>query len=173
MGKMQDIDIENAITKYRVDNPIFQLDLYSSLIGDKIGEGAYRSTYECPLNKDWVVKVSLELSSTSNIIEYCLWKDIENWAPKSVQKWFCPMIYVSPSGQLLIARKCETENIKKPKNVPHFLTDCRENNFGMLEGRLVILDYDYTLVSLVKHQMDPSNKKLLTMDEWEGGSFNI
>lgn len=166
-------ELESTLIKERVADPLFQLELYSSLVGERISNGSFRDVYECPLNNNWVTKVQIDPQGTSNMIEYFMWQDIQTHAPKSVQKWFCPLIFLSPCGRLLIAQKCDTQNIKKPTKVPHFLSDCRMENFGMLDGRLVVIDYDFTLINLIKHKMNASDKKVLKMKEWTGGSFNI
>lgn len=116
------------------------------LCGDKIGEGISREVFKCRLRDDWIVKVEREGSWHQNIREYAIWEEVRYW--KKMSKWFAPCEYISPHGLVLIQKKV-TPAYKKdlPEKIPAFFTDVKEENFGMLDGKLVCFDYGTTPIS--------------------------
>jgi hypothetical protein len=117
-------------------------DCFNLLCGDKIGEGYYRTVYNCKLRPDLVVKVDNDiLREFSNVQEMKIWCSFQN--KKSIARWLAPCEFLSPDGRLLLQKKCDAvpSHYKLPKRLPLFLQDIKRENFGIFEGRLVCLDY--------------------------------
>jgi len=119
-------------------------DCFNMLCGRKIGEGIHRTVYECKIRPDLVVKVeNQEMRYFANVMEDKFWADHQYY--EKVAKWLCPIEFLSPDGRLLLMRRAEQGNITFPDQLPSFLTDLKPENFGMLEGRLVCIDYALTV----------------------------
>lgn len=121
------------------------LDLFDALLGKKIGKGSARSVYEHRLDPDYVVKVELVAGSFQNIIEAKLWAEVEG---TPFAKWFAPVVYISACGTVIVQKKVETPRLSEyPEKIPHFFTDRKYQNFGLLKGKLVCFDYGTTILS--------------------------
>lgn len=112
-------------------------------LGNLIDNGLSRYVYECKLNKDYVIKVetSNEFGVKQNIMEWGFWNfNIDN---TGITKWLAPLVDISPCGTFLIQKRCEPlpDDYALPEYVPKFLTDLRRDNFGLLNGNFVCLDY--------------------------------
>lgn len=122
-------------------------DAFNLLAGDKIGSGAYRSVYECKLRPELVVKVEYEIEYRDfhNVLESRFWSDHEHYKP--VSRWLAPCEHLSPDGYILLQRRCRPLSSWKdiPKTLPEFITDVKESNFGILDGRVVLVDYALTI----------------------------
>ena len=129
--------------------------------GDKIGSGSFRDVWQCRLDSKMVVKVErddTQWRNFHNIHEAKFWSDNEHY--EKVSKWLAPVEYVSPDGFILIQRKVEPipKDYKLPEKLPAFLTDIKPSNFGLLDGKLVCIDYGL-------NNSNPSLK--LTKANWE------
>lgn len=147
------------------EDPAFAIDLYKSLIGDKIGEGEYRKVYNHATNPNMVVKIQTDLGRSSNVIEWEMWSRLR-FAPDNIKRWFCPIEHCSVHGHILIQRKCQTYNVPQPKKLPHFLADVKQSNFGILDGKLVCFDYDFTIYSLMQECMNGKLMIEVTNEDW-------
>lgn len=108
------------------------------LIGDKIGEGAFRDVYQCRLNDKWVVKVEREYESYfHNAMEWHTWHDAKG---SDFEKWFAPCHFISPNGKALVQSKTELL-LRLPDNIPEFFCDCKIDNFGTIDDIIVCHDY--------------------------------
>ena len=107
------------------------------LLGKKIGFGAYRTVYECSLNKEYVVKIENDNNGFSNMREWKVWEEVE-YTPFA--KWFAPCIMISDNGLVLIQKKV-TAKEKLPNKIPYFFTDVKPENFGYIDGKFVCCDY--------------------------------
>ena len=134
---------------YSIDRLPIYLDAFNLLCDRKIGSGTHRDVYECRIDRSLVVKVetSLEWRCFSNAREMQFWADHENF--KKVADWLAPCVYLSPDARILCQKRVDplTEQQKKelPEKIPGFLTDLKYRNFGMLDGRLVCVDYAITI----------------------------
>jgi hypothetical protein len=129
------------------DQKIFE-DTFNLLCGRFIGEGVHRKVFECKLRPDLVVKVeSVDdngLRNFMNVFEMNFWD--RNEYNKKVSEWLAPCEYLSPDGCILLQKK--TEPVSKnvlPDKLPAFLTDIKPTNFGMLNGKIVCIDYAMTI----------------------------
>jgi len=122
-------------------------DAFNRLCGKLLGEGIHRKVFECRLRDDLVVKVESEENWRyfANVLEMRFWNDHEHY--KKVADWLSPCEYLSPDGRILLQRKASpiVELSVLPEQVPAFLSDLKPENFGMLDGRLVCLDYALTI----------------------------
>lgn len=126
-------------------HPFLSMDLARMVCGEKIGSGQYRDVYEYKLHRGYVVKVTHYQEYNWN--EYNVWEAVKD-APYS--KWFAPVVDISPGGHFLIMKKVKPipDKFKLPKTIPQFFTDLKRENFGVLNGRLVAIDYQFILRGL-------------------------
>jgi hypothetical protein len=124
-------------------------DAFNMLCGEKIGQGIHRQVFECKLLPHLVVKVeSDDFRYFANVLENKIWGDAEHH--KKVADWLAPCTHLSCDGRILLQYRCDPLplNYTMPEKVPAFMTDLKRENFGLLEGRLVCLDYAMILPSL-------------------------
>lgn len=119
-------------------------DAFNLLCGKQLGEGIHRKVFECRIRADLVVKVEQPdepWRSFANAQEMLFWSNYVH-CPE-VARWLAPCEYMSPDGRLLLQRKVDhiTSKTKLPPSLPTFLTDIKRDNFGLLNGRLVCVDY--------------------------------
>jgi len=122
-------------------------ELEQLLIGKKMGSGMHRTTYDCLLNGEWVVKVADDerMGRGANCLEYKIWQEIQY--SDDVGKFFAPCIDISEGGKYLIQEKVEKARKKDyPSKIPHFFTDVKYDNFGFLRGKFVCVDYGSLLI---------------------------
>jgi hypothetical protein len=121
-------------------------DCFNMLCGEKLGEGIHRTVYACKIRPDLVVKVeNQEMRYFANVMEDKFWTDHRYY--KKVADWLCPIEFLSPDGRLLLMRRVRPihESDTLPDKLPIFLSDIKRENFGWLDGRLVCIDYAWTV----------------------------
>lgn len=123
-------------------------DAFNLLCGKLIGEGIHRKVFACRLRPELVVKVEENEGFDryfANLQESKFWSDNQYHEP--VAKWLAPVEYLSPDCRILLQRRCDPvpESYELPPMLPHFLTDHKRENFGILDGRFVCVDYAMTL----------------------------
>jgi len=122
-----------------MDNPFIHKEFFNCLIGKKIARGMSRTVYAFSANSSMVVKIEEGVKSFQNVREWEYWQEIKDSPAK---KWFAPCLYISPCGSVLIQeRVLPLERKKYPKKIPHFITDTKYENFGLLDGKFVCCDY--------------------------------
>lgn len=121
-------------------------DMFSMLIGPKIGEGCSRAVFTAQHDPDYVVKVETRpwrnYPEFHNVQEWCTW---DKATPKQ-RKWLAEPTRISPCGRVMIQKKTEpTEDILAdlPKLIPQVFCDTKLDNWGLLDGRFVCHDYGY------------------------------
>lgn len=124
-------------------------DAFNLFCGDKLGEGIHRTVFECRLRDDLVVKVEKDLDWRyfANVLEMHFWSDHSEY--KKVSDWLAPCEYLSPDGRILLQRRCDPvpKSYELPQKMPTFLSDFKRDNFGILDGRLVCVDYALNIPS--------------------------
>lgn len=123
-------------------------DAFNLLCGDLIGRGIHRTVFECMIRRDLVVKVEDSDSRYfANVLEQKFWDDHQYAA--TVAKWLAPCEYMSPDGRILLQTRCEPvpRGTRMPDKLPGFLSDLKRDNFGLLDGRIVCVDYAMTTPS--------------------------
>lgn len=121
-------------------------DAFNLLCGEKIGGGIHRTVFECRIRPEFVVKVEDEFwRYFANVKEMTFWCDQQHYKP--VAKWLAPCEYLSPDGRILLQRRVDPvpSSFKLPDKMPSFLTDFKRDNFGLLDGQLVCVDYAMTI----------------------------
>lgn len=124
-------------------NSDVSVDMVSSLFGKYLGEGCFRTVFEYALDSDYVIKIE-ESGSQCNLVEYMMWDEIQGLHGnlEYVKKWFAPVKWISPNGRLLVMKKTLIkDNRVKPTEVPEFLWDIKEDNFGWIGNNYVCHDY--------------------------------
>ena len=120
-------------------------EIEALLCGKFIGSGASRHVYECQLDETRVIKHETE-ATFQNIIEWETWSRVRD---SRISKWFAPCYALSPNGHYLVQAKVEPLRAgQTPKRVPAILSDCRRENFGLFEGRIVCCDYGSMLARI-------------------------
>lgn len=140
------------------NNRTFQ-DAFNLLCGKPLGRGIHRQVYECTLRPELVVKVEIheyKHRSFMNPREMDFWT---YWSEhKPVAKWLAPCQLLSPDGRILLQTRCDPlpRAYPLPEKLPAFLTDHKQDNFGLLNGELVCLDY-----ALVRYAAHTNLKKAM------------
>jgi hypothetical protein len=125
----------------KADEATFE-DAFNMLCGDWIGAGIHRTVYDCALKPGWVVKVENQSSRYfANVMECKFWNDHESYKP--VADWLAPCGNMSPDGRLLLQKRIDPLPLDYalPDRMPKFLCDFKPSNYGLLNGRIVCIDY--------------------------------
>ncbi len=142
-----------------VSMPAVISDMVTSLIGEKLGAGVYRSTHVYNLDREkYVIKIE-PLNTQCNVSEYLLWQEIKGLCGELawVKDWFAPVKWISPCGRLLVMERTKpTSSKKKPEKVPKFLWDVKSDNFGWLRGKYVCHDYG-SIYSFIQYKKGFTN----------------
>lgn len=121
-------------------------DAFDMLAGKLIGQGSQRKVFECKLRPELVVKIEdKDYRAFSNVREMMFWSD--NQYRETVAKWLAPCEFLSPDGRVLLQKRADPlpRGYKLPEKMPHFLTDFKRENFGLIDGKLVCIDYGLTI----------------------------
>lgn len=120
-------------------------DLWSMMIGEKLGGGMSREVYEFKPDPKYVVKVEGYAGNFQNIKEWLVWNEIQ-FTPFA--KHFAPCKAISDNGIYLLQERVHFPELKAyPDRVPSFFTDLKTENYGFIGGRLVCCDYGSTIIS--------------------------
>jgi hypothetical protein len=135
---------------YVAANHHLAYDLSRLIVGEVISQGQYRNVFQCSLVPNSVIKITdTKSNGYANILEAEVWETVVN---TKHDKWFAPVLYCSPGGHFLIQKKVKEipKSFKFPKKVPYFFSDLKPSNFGMLNNKLVCIDYQllYNAVTL-------------------------
>lgn len=112
------------------------------LVGDCLGVGAYRRVYALHHLPGHVLKVEYANScSFANAMEWETWNELRGTEWES---WLAPCLSIDGHGRALVQSRCEP--VPDPTwaaltEVPAFFSDVAQRNFGLLDGRVVCLDY--------------------------------
>ena len=121
-------------------------DFISLFLGRRIGSGISRNVYEHAFDETLVIKVELYAQSFQNITEWKAWDVVQS--DKKLKNWFAPCVAISDCGTVLLQKKAEPIHKKDyPKQVPKCFGDLKYDNFGMLNGKFVCVDYGNFLIS--------------------------
>lgn len=137
---------------------IKHIELMQTLIGERIGRGSLRDVYRLKFNPDLVIKIERNPIHRHNIQEYLFWQEWKH--AKSIRKWLAPIEYISPCGTYLIQRYAEPlpRKYTLPK-IPKWVADVKPANFGLINGKLVVVDYAYTYSFLNVKKTKPAKGK--------------
>lgn len=136
-------------------------DLILSLVGEKIGSGIHRKVYEYNLNpKKYVIKLETE-NTEANMTEFLLWDEIQGLkGPLAwVKEWFAPILWVSPNKKILVMERTkELPKKTRPKKIPAFFMDVKQDNFGWIGNKFVCHDYGF-IYRFIKYEKKFQNIK--------------
>ncbi len=118
-------------------------DLESIICGELLGRGMSRSVYVFRPDPTKVIKVENESGKFQNILEWEIWQDIQYTKHK---KSFAECFFLSSCGIFLIQERTE-QPLKEdyPKLIPHFFSDTKHENFGIVYrgGKKLFVCHDY------------------------------
>ncbi|MFH6944618.1 hypothetical protein [Flavobacterium sp. FlaQc-50] len=139
-------------------------DLVLCLCGERLGEGASRTTFVYNLDPKYVIKVEPG-NDGHNMVEYLLWDEVKGLTgPLAwVKDWFAPVKWISPNGRLLVMERTYDKPEKvRPRYVPDFFTDLKRDNFGWIGNKFVCHDYAF-IYRFIKY-----GKKMrkISKDKW-------
>lgn len=121
------------------DNSFIHKELFWLIAGDSLGSGMSRSTYQCKINPNWVIKAEEGAGQFQNILEWQTWQEVKE---TDFAKWFAPCVHISACGSVLVMeRTAPPTPAEYPELMPVFLTDFKRPNYGILGGRIVCHDY--------------------------------
>lgn len=123
------------------------IELGFLIAGDSLGRGMSRTTYRLAIDNTKVIKIENSVNHFQNVLEWDLWSKFQY--DSKVSQWLTPCRYISDSGTFLImdyAKDITAEEL--PKLIPQFITDRKIENFGMLNGRVVVRDYGCIIPTL-------------------------
>lgn len=132
-------------------NKAIATDAFNLLCGRKLGSGIHRDVFECKLRPELVVKVETETNyrDFANVREMKFWNDYQHMP--AVKKWLAPCHFLSPDGRILLQERVQPilreEDV--PEMLPAFITDIKPENFGMLNGQFVCVDYALVVINPV------------------------
>ena len=118
-------------------------DFFSFICGGPLlGSGANRRVYACSFDPTLVIKVETG-TDFSNIKEWNTWQDYKH--DKRVAKWLAPCVAISDYGSVLIQKRAKPVRVSDlPRAVPAFLADRKIENWGLIDGKPVCVDYGWT-----------------------------
>lgn len=131
------------------------MDFMMCMCSDRISSGSYRDVYQHATDPSLVIKIEyghesrkdhdcINHNSFCNIQEFLMWREIEGLKGdfEWVKKWFAPIEWISPSGHILCMKKTTPQpKRKRPDEIPAFLWDVKQANFGWIGNQLVCHDY--------------------------------
>jgi hypothetical protein len=132
-------------------------ELFDLFCGAYLDDGATRKVYEYRLDPDkYVVKVEDDDKRDDwmqNIQEWLVWTG----AHKDMKKFLAPCAFISKSGKFLIMRRAKPITPKqRPIRMPAFLYDIKDENLGIIDGRVVMVDYGL----VAKYAVYNANRRL-------------
>lgn len=145
------------------DFPGVSIELSDFIFGEIIGAGMSRTVYEYKPNKQFVIKVESDGKNFQNVAEWHVWRSVQE---TPLKKWFAPIEDISLKGTFLIQRRASfLERKKYPLKIPSFFNDTKYENFGVIDGKLVCIDY----ANLAPFP-DPDKLRMMRAEWWEGRS---
>lgn len=148
-----------------VPGPFVLEEFWHLIIGQKIGQGMYRSVFSFGSTKNWVLKVQDNDYCFDNVVEWETWREYRS--KPEIAKWLAPCHYISPNGSLLIQERTKLIT-DLPKEMPAFLCDTKPKNYGTIgkgkNKRVVCHDYGYLINSKL-------NMKMKKVKWWETESI--
>jgi hypothetical protein len=103
----------------------------------KLGEGRQREVFVHPDDPALVVKRAIN-STSYNRAEA---RNCKIVMAAGLADWIAPVVALSNCGRFLTMRRAEPYTGEFPRQVPQCFRDLHRGNIGMLEGRVVFVDY--------------------------------
>jgi len=161
-NNLNSIDEVHTLSKLQDVNT----DLITTLLGEKLGSGTYRSVYKHNWDDNWVIKIEPN-NTNCNETEYILWDEVQGligdlaW----VKDWFAPIHWISPNGKILCMQRTypypKNKKLQRPDKIPSFFTDVKWGNFGWIGNKFVCHDYGF-IYKFIKYE----NKMQKVKNTW-------
>jgi hypothetical protein len=114
------------------------------LVGDRLGGGAHREVYALRHDDTKVIKVEYVCGVFANVHEFQVWDAVKG---TDLARWFAPVVFIDTFGNTLIMGRTKPISDRMwnaIEELPAFLEDLKQENFGIYKGRVVCHDYGYT-----------------------------
>lgn len=123
-----------------LSSKIIGYEFANFFLGNLVGEGCFRSVFQCAHNPKLVVKVEMD-DTYENAREHEVWHRVKE--VKRIAQWFAPIIQISPCNRIMLMKKTihHIDNLKRPDKIPDFFTDIKPENFGWIGNQYVCHDY--------------------------------
>ena len=123
--------------------PSVWADFVACFRGELLGAGIAREVYALRTDPSKVVKIEMADRSFQNALEWSTWRQLRE---TKYAKYLAPCHWISPCGIVLIQERArplmpEHERVR----LPSFLTDTKRANYGVINGRVVAVDYGTNL----------------------------
>lgn len=126
--------------------------------GKLLGKGFSRNVYLCKNDTSWIIKEK-RMSSVYWIEEnYLEWLNYCNFKKYNLHHWLSPCFYSYTDGKLYMKRTEKVIDIPN-YNVPTIFSN-RRKNWGLLDNKLVSIDYDFLILRNIKKKDINSTKHL-------------
>jgi hypothetical protein len=114
----------------------------------KLGEGRQREVFVHPDDPTLVVKRAINTPDWNRAEA----KNCAALIKAGLADWIAPVVSLSECGTFLTMRRAEPYTGKFPARVPQCFRDLHRGNIGLLDGRVVFVDYQelrsgYQLIS--------------------------
>lgn len=122
-----------------ISSDFLALDVLLGLLGGELGRGTHRAVFAAGWSDDYVIKIEVGAAG-ANGREWEVWKELSG---TPAEKWLCPCVLISPGTTALVMRRAQpiTDVSVLPKRLPWWVTDVKAENWGLLDGRPVLVDY--------------------------------
>lgn len=122
-------------------------ELLEFLCGRRLGFGMSREVFVWRPDPKYVVKIELTQHTFQNVAEVEAWQTVEH---TEFKRWFAPVKAISGCGRFLLMRRAEPiSTMSLPADMPKFLTDFKQENYGVIGKQVVAVDYGRNLLSTV------------------------
>jgi hypothetical protein len=132
-------------------------------LGDHLGSGVSRAVFEYNLDPKFVVKIEKPDARGDNWAEWRVWEIVMSTEHK---KWFAECTWISNCGRIMLQRKTTPLTSKtRPGQIPIYLFDVKQSNFGTIGKQVVCHDYTSCISSFATHGLSSRMKKFKCHDE--------
>lgn len=124
------------------------LSKYGHMLGKVVGYGISRLVVRSKDDSSTVLKIpftmkdkALDIGAASNRREVEVWNEIKD-SPAAV--WFCPVLWHTDDFEIIAMPLVDVAGLTESHVVPQFFQahyDFHVGNFGLLDGRVVCVDY--------------------------------
>lgn len=120
--------------------------ILQTLVGNRIGFGIHREVFELRGRPDLVLKVEVTGRTFANVKEWEVWRHVEDVT--AIAHWFAPCVTIDQLGISLIQHRTQPmpDKVWQKLEVPHFFTDVKQANWGLIGGKPVCHDYALNLL---------------------------
>lgn len=141
---------ESILTPDSFNNEELYKSCAQMIIGKHLGRGYSRDVYIHAMEPSIVVKIAMNADGViANTNEFDIWDEVQHWKGKyeNLKNFFCPVTAMSSDCKVLFMKRTQPLRVEDiPNEVYTWVTDQKLENFGILDGRLVIHDYGLTLI---------------------------